>query len=534
MSHYTNYTNYTLGKMYELLNLTISETFMIPISELPRVLYHGIVLACIILGFWLLDSLKDPILAQTIGLEYQPMAKLFSVITTLLVVCIYDYMTSIVNKLTLFHLVSWTYGLIFLLLSAFLSDSEIGLPSNSRGPQRIIGWFCYFTIESYGSLMSALFWSFTNSVMDLEQAKGTYGLIVSLAQIGAIGGSTLATNTSRYGISQLFIVGSMTIFTVSLLMKSYCIIYSDHNTEVIMNTTSAHALIKEKTNRSFSLIDNIILFFSGFYDGLVLIIQYNYILKILAVSCLYEVIVTVLDYQFKIIAARNSAISSSGAIIIGINESKFALLLGHFGQFTNLLSFFISIFGYSALVHRIGIKKSLLIFPIILFFSIILIYLVPTLSVMFIVISTIKALIFSLHDPIKELLYNPTSDSIKFKAKAWIDVFGSRLAKAIGSFITNMGNGKLQYLRNITEIPCLLLGIFIIYIAWSVGMDFENLLHNHHIIGDEEFSLFYGNIKDMNLPIRNGLRPGDVGYDGYDLHLFDGVFEEDEEDDIKG
>jgi len=28
------------------------------------------------------------------------------------------------------------------------------------------------SIEAYGSLMVALFWSFTNSIMDLEQAKG--------------------------------------------------------------------------------------------------------------------------------------------------------------------------------------------------------------------------------------------------------------------------------------------------------------------------------------------------------------------------
>ena len=31
--------------------------------------------------------------------------------------------------------------------------------------------------------------------------------------------------------------------------------------------------------------------------------------------------------------------------------------------------------------------------------------------------------------------------------------------------------------------------------------------------------------------VRNGLRPGDVGYDGYDLHLFEGVFPE---EDAKG
>ena len=40
------------------------------------------------------------------------------------------------------------------------------------GPSRYIGWVCYFSVEAYGSLMVAIFWSFTNSIMDLEQAKG--------------------------------------------------------------------------------------------------------------------------------------------------------------------------------------------------------------------------------------------------------------------------------------------------------------------------------------------------------------------------
>lgn len=49
------------------------------------------------------------------------------------------------------------------------------------GPNRYIGWVCYFSVEAYGSLMVAIFWSFTNSIMDLEQAKGTdntYAIII--------------------------------------------------------------------------------------------------------------------------------------------------------------------------------------------------------------------------------------------------------------------------------------------------------------------------------------------------------------------
>jgi ATP/ADP translocase len=57
-----------------------------------------------------------------------------------------------------------------------------------------------------------------------------------------------------------------------------------------------------------------------------------------------------------------------------------------------------------------------------------------------------QALIFSLYDPVKELLYMPTNEEVKFKAKAWIDVFGARFAKAVGSLFTSAAHGNLEVL----------------------------------------------------------------------------------------
>lgn len=162
----------------------MSEVFLVPVNRLPRVLFHGLILAFIISGFWLLDSLKDPILANIVGIEYQPTAKFFSVLSTLFVVCLYDFSTSMLSNSSLFHMVSGIFGTIMLILSGMLADPISGFDNRHKGPHRLLGWICYFSVEAYGSLMVALFWSYTNSIMDLEQAKGTYGLIISIAQIG--------------------------------------------------------------------------------------------------------------------------------------------------------------------------------------------------------------------------------------------------------------------------------------------------------------------------------------------------------------
>lgn len=49
----------------------------------------------------------------------------------------------------------------------------------------------------------------------------------------------------------------------------------------------------------------------------------------------------------------------------------------------------------------------------------------------------IKGMSYALNNPTKEILYQMTSTSIKFKCKSWIDTFGQRGAKATGSIVTN-------------------------------------------------------------------------------------------------
>ena len=669
-----------------LIGSRISKSFKISYYILPRIIFHGIILASIVCGFWLLDSLKDPILINTVGIEYQPIAKLLSVVSTLVVVCVYDFLTSIVTKQTLFHIISWSFCIIIMIISAYLSDPSIGLSNNSNdiGPHRYIGWITFFVIEAYGSLMVALFWSFTNSIMDLEQAKGAYGLIIAIAQFGAIIGSTVATNAQYIGIPQLFIIASIMIFIVSLLVKAYYICFQDKftillsNSRVISsneasfdeddhddvvvtrvdtkynhdkhsyrgisnsyqqyNNNSSNVekgITKDRINKNYSNhdddddnfesnedynkffmltppkdknfvswrrdtllddkendydksssssssssnirsevlainttdIDNtdtrqknrdkniasplsspplhpasslsspqlllsspspplsspssvasyhiksslfsksIHRLSASFLEGLLLILKHPYVLKIMCVSCLFEIVVTILDYQFKLLSSHSitakqlqialltssSSLSSSKINQYTSNIDSYTIntsdslvkLLGHFGQSTNILSFLLSFFGFSYLVHNFGVSKSLLIFPITLMISVILTNLIPSLPILFIIVSVMKAMIFSLQDPIHELLYIPTSDAIKFKAKAWIDVFGSRVAKAIGSTICNFSKANIQNLHNIAEIPCIIIATFIIYITYQVGIEFEMLIISNHVVGGD-------------------------------------------------
>lgn len=60
----------------------------------------SLTLFSIIGGFWLLDSLKDTVLEGTVGMEFQPRAKLVSVAVTLLLVIQYNRLVDSCSKPT--------------------------------------------------------------------------------------------------------------------------------------------------------------------------------------------------------------------------------------------------------------------------------------------------------------------------------------------------------------------------------------------------------------------------------------------------
>ena len=156
---------------------------------------------------------------------------------------------------------------------------------------------------------------------------------------------------------------------------------------------------------------------------------------ITAVSCIFMVEVTILDYSMKVLAQDEFTTQHP-------NDPKaatqaFAEFMGVFGQTTNALSFVLSLLGTSMVIRRFGLRSTLILFPTLLCVACMVVYLSPTLEVVFGTMLTLKALSYALNNPCKELLYQPTSTSVKFKAKSWVDIFGQRGAKAGGSLVTN-------------------------------------------------------------------------------------------------
>mmetsp|Transcript_27757 Transcript_27757/g.35819 ORF Transcript_27757/g.35819 Transcript_27757/m.35819 type:complete len:233 (+) Transcript_27757:2-700(+) len=158
--------------------------------------------------------------------------------------------------------------------------------------------------------------------------------------------------------------------------------------------------------------------------------------------------------------------------------------MGLFGQATNTLSFFLSFFGTSAIIRKLGLRLTLLLFPSICLIVIITVRMYPTLNVVFAAMMILKANSYALNNPTKEMLYQPTSSSVKYKAKSWIDIFGARGSKAMGSVVTNAFSSSASELIDKGSLVGMCVASFLIWNARFMGKKFEEYTETGYIVGE--------------------------------------------------
>ena len=158
------------------------------------------------------------------------------------------------------------------------------------------------------------------------------------------------------------------------------------------------------------------------FEGLVLLLRYPYVLGIFGMVYFYEVIATVLSYLRIGIAQADS--NNIACVSAALFEMVF---------YVHLTGFFMSLFGTSTMMKRLGERTCLMLVP--LLSGVLLLYLMieTTPWALKLAFIALKAVNYAFAWPVRESLYIPTVKDIKFKSKSWIDAFGSKFAKAGGS-----------------------------------------------------------------------------------------------------
>ena len=404
-------------------------------DEIKRFGLLSAIFTLIIGTYWILRLLKNTIFLKVAfpeclgwpvqqGCLFQPIAKTLSPFVVLALVLVYSKLVDLVKKHQLFYILCSFYALLFASFASVMFVKEVyGAEYLGKIPLAIMGWLSYFVIESFGSLVVALFWSFTNSITDSDAAKRGFPFILAVAQMSAITGSSTLYFSGYIGsLWPLLLLASILVAAIIPLVHYF--ITHIPASQLIGNVAAAET---EKKKEGF---------LEGFISGLTLLFSRSYLLGVLVISTIYEVVIQVVEYQVFVYASMSPAYQS---------DLAFAQFQSIYGMSTNTLSFLVALLGTSYIIKRFGTRISLLIFPTITcvtLLGLVLYFLTgPSVEhllwVIFGGMITIKGIGYAINNPTKEIMYIPTSKDAKFKSKSWIDTFGGRFAKAGGARISN-------------------------------------------------------------------------------------------------
>jgi len=379
-------------------------------EELKKFGILALIFCGIIAIYWALRPMKDSIFNAMVGMEWQPWAKILSLAIIFPIVILYSKLVDTFPRHKVFYFLTGLYGAIALIMFFCFSDSSIGLANTAKSPMRILGWVWYVWVESFGSLMVALFWAIVTDITSPESAKRGFPLIALFGQVGNMVGPWLL-NAKMLGFSNSApVVGILAglLFVIGFMFWAF------------MHVTPASQLKGYHSDEESEVESE-----PGFFEGLKLLVTRGYLLGLFLIITIYEVIVTVLDYHFKM--------SVSTAYT---NELEVGAYLASYATMTGVVSTLCVLFGINSIQRILGMRASLLMLPVLTAAAVVLIKLNPqSLVIGFWIMVFSKAVNYALNQPTLKQLYIPTSKDTKYKAQAWIEMFGGRLSKGSGSYI---------------------------------------------------------------------------------------------------
>ncbi|OGN62389.1 MAG: hypothetical protein A3F09_00835 [Chlamydiae bacterium RIFCSPHIGHO2_12_FULL_49_11] len=434
-------------------------------EEFKKFLKLGAIFACIIGSYWTLRPLKDVIFIQFVGKLYIPYAKTVSVLALFPIVMLYTKLLNYRTKERMIVILASFYAVLILLFASLIyciQDSVVEIAASSVFAGyviNVIGFAWYLFVESYGSLVIALFWAFATGITDPQSGRKGFSLVVALGQGGGvIFPYTVGSLPSRLGFSTdtlSLCVLSMLVFMIIPLIRFFLSSTPDRLMQPFTEEGEVDNINKEKP---------------GFLEGLRLVIKNPYLLGIFSVNFIYEIIITIFDFNFKVAASTEYT---------GVELSKYLSL---YGSSVSLVSFLCLMFGIGGIMRILGVGFALVLMPIIVGFALTGFLTFDSLNFLFCLMVGSKAINYALNGPALKQLYIPTSSDVRSKAQAWIEAFGSRSSKQAGS-VFNMflapfqslfgpATGRLAYLA-LSGVVCFPLLVVWLFIAVFLGKAFK-------------------------------------------------------------
>lgn len=362
----------------------------------------------VIAAFWILKPLRTSQFLGILGAKNLPWARLTTALLVLPVAAVMAYLSARLPRRRMLLGITVFFGaghLLFGVADRLLEPAWVHVPF-------------YFWVDIYVTSSVALFWSHLNERTAPGDAKRLYGLIGAGGMLGGIAGSSLSgfLATTLGGANLVFLTAATTAASVPVLL------FIDRRFRAAPHAPAA-ATPEVPPSPAGEAVPGL----RAAWDGAAMVLRSRYLIGILGIVTLYEISSVLADFQF-------SAFVVDAFPGRAMTDSR-TEYLGRFAFFTGLLGIAIQIFATSAIQRRVGVGAALLVLPAAMASGAAAFLALPALWTASLWFGADATLNYGIHQSSKEALYTPTPVDAKYRAKAFIDVFGIRLAKAAGALL---------------------------------------------------------------------------------------------------
>lgn len=427
--------------------------------ELPLALLMFSYFFLVITSFWILKPIKkalfigyyttagglDLLGTHLAGSQAEQIAKVMNMVVAFVAVTVF---TLLARRFRRQHL---TY-----IFSGFFMVAYAAYAAVINSPSEVTVWSFYLFGDLFSTLMVATFFAFLNDSVTPDAAKRLYGLVGLGGVTGGVFGSTIV----RTGIESL---SSSQWLWVCFGVGGAIVVSAAGASRLLGRSTELGRAAEERPSDAAAPEPRK---GNAALEGARLVFRSSYLTAIVLIVGLYEMCSTIMDFQFTASIEHYVTDPAMQGVVF---STVFTI--------TNITSLVVQLFLTSFIMTRFGIATALLVLPITMLLGSAGFLAVPALFMGRFLNTADNGFSYSINQSAKEALYVPTSRDEKYKAKAFIDMFVQRFAKALAVVLNLWISTAFAAFSGVRWLSLFTVAILVVWIlaARYAGRKFNDL-----------------------------------------------------------
>jgi AAA family ATP:ADP antiporter len=264
------------------------------------------------------------------------------------------------------------------------------------------------------------FWAFANDIYTEGQGRRLFPLVGVGQSLGAwLGAAAVAPLVAVSGTYTLILLGALVILTALGLT-------------LIVNRREAgrdDAHVRETETATL-----------GREGGFELLLKDRYLFWIAMLVMILNLVNTTGGYVLdRLIESEAAARFGATPTDPAASRDFITAFSGSIGSTVNLLGFLLQLFVTSRVIRHLGVRGGLFILPLLALVNYAIIAVAPILAVVRIGKILENSTDYSIQNTVRQALFLPTSREAKYKAKAAIDTFCSRIGDVASAGVVFLG-----------------------------------------------------------------------------------------------